>query len=845
MESSCVLDGLERIAPVQSLALKKYSKLKHLWTGAAGLLLVSLASGSAGCMQWFSGEMSTGISRLTVLNVGSITMLLEEDTRCGFSSPEVIDSITIDGEIGEYGTATYSVKNCVLEYNDPVVVMESCTGEQVRALGRVRVDAQKIVHGRLTGDPEQPAIPDSVDSAEILIEKAVFTNFHIKKDGQDNSLEIVSGSASGSVFPKLGRSLSDGACSVPTPVTAFKRLRYHNAEVKLYTPDRIIEAPVAESLLNALHGFDAEKENQLSGTLTLWGDQNDVPNDGRGLDPNYNRTVFAKEFECVEDLELPTTENCSIQPKLAHGAARLSVLTLSTIMQLIAEDENCGFMNDAVIAQTQTSGEIGHDGGSSLSQVEDCVLDFSEPTVIGTDCNGVQTTVQGRAVVSGSKTVAGIVTGDPQEPILPQTIRPAKLSVEAQLSEFSVRTSDRSDFLHVRSGRLGGEVIPTLAIDTELGVCALETPIAKLDNIQWQNGNAEINTEGMSFSIDISNAELAAVNGRIGNIENQLTGNITLDGEIFTIPDHDQALVPAEDYSYATLLTSFSCEPNLKVVQTDNDCDSTAMLAQGVGRLLLKNFGMLGSLIDENDGCGFSSLGNLVPDSFALGLFEETEVGWDISNCEINGMASAVPVPDAKSPGVDCIDTTKNMHGKINASARKTASGVLALANPPVQPSHREAAKIYIDDVAVDDYVIYEQRLAKSEGEPYLLIKNGNLSGIINPVTGEASSHPGSFHIKTPVAGFENVKYTGGEVTLNFENKLFNLVIDYAYLEGFNGSFEENTNWMSGEVSIGGIVYPLPIAGDDGRLDPDYEQSNFDASYECRDNLLETVPPGP
>lgn len=104
---------------------------------------------------------------------------------------------------------------------------------------------------------------------------------------------------------------------------------------------------------------------------------------------------------------------------------------------------------------------------------------------------------------------------------------------------------------------------------------------------------------------------------------------------------------------------------------------------------------------------------------------------------------------------------------------------------------------------------------------------------------GEAADNPGSYYIKTPIVEFSGIAIEDATVVLHSGAKSFRLYIQDGMLNGFNGSYLEDTNWIEGVLNVNGLE--LMVAGE---LDEEYEQERFDASYACKENLRDVVPSG-
>ena len=119
----------------------------------------------------------------------------------------------------------------------------------------------------------------------------------------------------------------------------------------------------------------------------------------------------------------------------------------------------------------------------------------------------------------------------------------------------------------------------------------------------------------------------------------------------------------------------------------------------------------------------------------------------------------------------------------------------------------------------------------------------GNLIGTAHPIAGELAGTltPGNdpvYAISTPVGGLENFTMASGTATLFSEGKTFNFALTQLVLDAFNGTYLTDSNSIAGSVRVDNEAITLP----DPRLDPDFDQASFDASYVCEPGLVEPVP---
>ena len=794
-----------------------------------------IATSGAGCLQWFSGKVASGVGRLTMRNVAVLVALANDDTECGFANETIDLNPRIEGEVGSIGVVTWRVENCTLDYPEKTQVLDDCHDVLTHAKGSVTFTAEKIVEGRITGDPETPVVPSSADSARFEILETEFRNFKVSRTNSSKALTIKKGGITGTVRPRLARDISNGACSISTPNISFENIRYSKSEVHVKTPDRSFDVPVKTALLNAQSGEKDGTQNYIAGRVTVWGRNKKIPNDSDGLDPEFDELVFLSSYACEDDLYFPVSFECKIDEELSHGAARLSVLTVGGLVGSINDDADCGFESPNVKFGFNSQGTLG-DPGSVTYRVENCLLDFPMPHALATNCNEITTYVQGQAIVSGTKTVKGYLTGDPEEPVVPFSRDPATFELNAELIDWVVTKDESEKYMHVATGSVSVKVEPRTALDTESDVCSFATPVAKLSNLAWNGAQVRLTSEGSSFDLGIDSSDLLAVNGRRDNAENYLAGTITVDGEPFTIPEYDPALDP--DYDPVDFMNAiFSCEPDIIRPRTEADCNFDDTLAQGGARLLIRAIAFAVAAVESDESCGFSDPEALLPDNLTGEPGGLLTWSWDVDGCTID--ASRAPLLALHT----CDDDDVYVNGLATITATKSATGLLAASNPPVHPIDRNSVNIVVDQLHMRDYAVQEYLAGDNEPQSYMTVHSGFMSGISEPVTGEAADTPGAFFIKSRVVGFRNVRAFDAKVTLFSEAKRFNFTIDEAYLDAFAGAYDGQRNELTGSIMVNGRRYNIPIDEDEVGLDPDYDQAEFDENYACEENLLELVPP--
>ena len=361
----------------------------------------------AGCLSWFSDKVATGVARLSVRNLAAITTAINGDTTCGFANEQIETSYVYEGEAGGSGTATWRVENCLLEFNDWTDISTDCEGTATRVKGAVIVTAEKVVTGRLTGNPEQPAIPSTSESVTIKILSANPRNFTVKKSNNENWLKMKNGTITGNVHIKMVQDETNGACSIPTPNVKISDIVYtEKSDVHVFTPSNEFDVVVEDSNINAINGVYGGESNQLSGTVKVFGKTETVPKSGDtdGLDPDYSAGEFKRLYACLEDMKLPENDSCDLTEPLGEGAARLTVRNFGTLAKYASSEAQCGFESPAVKANPTIYGAVGHPGGEVVYTVERCRLTFPQHTTLFTDCLGNTVSVQGTVTFSGTNT---------------------------------------------------------------------------------------------------------------------------------------------------------------------------------------------------------------------------------------------------------------------------------------------------------------------------------------------------------------------------------------------------------------------------------------------------------
>ena len=809
--------------------MPKYSRI---------ILLVILTT-QVGCLQWFSGKIGTGVARLTVRNVGAMLLAVNGNDVCGFASAGVNDNPAADGAVGSAGTLTYTVTDCEIEYTDWEALSTDCNDVETRAKGKLIISARKIVEGRITGNPEKAVIPTRANGARFVIDNARFENFISEKSNSEAAMNMISGSISAVIEPRLAKG-ENGTCSILTPNIQFSEISYGTSLVHVDTGDRDFEVEVESSNIEAQNGNIGEHQNRISGDITIWGKHEPVPHDEDGLDPEFDAVVFADSFACVEDLFLPVAYECPLTEKLGLASGRLAVRDFAGLVKLVAADTNCGFESPEVLNNFTYEGDIGYNEGRVRYTVSNCDIYVEEPLEVSVDCNGEQTFVQGLVQVSGTKVVEGYLTGNSALPVVPDSMAPAVVQLEAQVTNFVVTQTNSEKYLTINKGTLTGSLTPRTIMDNETGACKVSTPHSIFRDVKLLDASTTITSSGSHFDVTVAQADLFAVNGQFEEFENHFEGSMMIDGELVNFPLDGEEPSLDPEYEPDTFRASFDCVENSTYVDTDEACLFEKTLAKGAARLLVKTYGVITKAIDADTDCGFDNkldqIWEFVDTSLLGPAFtgEPVSVDWAVDQCVIGA-------DQRQFVAEDCAGNVISVDGTASITGTKSVTGQLNLSGTPLHPLSRQSAEFEFTRIDLNSFAAVEQKAGATEVGPHLVFHSGSLTGLSHPVTGEAADSPGAYFIKTPVSGFESVS-VDAHVTLHNDGKIFHLILDGSDLDAFNGSYGFQTNSLRGDLWVNGTRYRMDADGEQMELNPDYDQDEFDATYACKDNLLEVVP---
>lgn len=322
--------------------------------------------------------------------------------------------------------------------------------------------------------------------------------------------------------------------------------------------------------------------------------------------------------------------------KVADGAARLTVLNVGAALGALSLDQVCGFKDPALIGttishRTGTQTHLKLPIGYASQTIEECTLEFKEPTSIGRDCHGVDTMVQGKLTVRGAhQTRTGIMTGIAYQPILPEGNTPIYIGIEElQFDNFKAyfsNTPDKSMTIKKGSARISAHIHLVKSKSTH--TCSIPAPNLSIHAIELDAHKLfEVELPGVfsNFTATIDSGYLNNIQVGDGVHGDRVRGNNTLSGTLSVwensvqVPSDGLGLDP--DYKSENFNDSYLCEAlgvdQGKTFDDQFNCSISDFVATSTARLLAQNTGGILSEISTEKhkasiktGCGFSSRWN-------------------------------------------------------------------------------------------------------------------------------------------------------------------------------------------------------------------------------------------
>lgn len=588
--------------------------------------------------EFMADKVSDGVARLSAQHM---SMIVSELTP-RFDKAEFTITPSSDPAMYGKGTATWTLENIDINYDNETTVYTNCQGEKGLWKGMLHVKkAQKIMFGRLTGNPEKPVIPEP-GSLKIKV-KAEASNLSIRFPDKDGELLLENGDISFTARPRLAQNES-GMRLAPTPNTRFDKVRLSNMRGVLANKDIEVPLEIKDARLSIQVGAGESDENYLNGSITLFGHEHEVPSDGAGLDPDYDAEKFISTYACKQsNPALVSYQHIPVESKVAPGIAAMTAGLVSALASEIDENSVCGLLSVDAIKNSKLSGKPSEAGVFRTELKHNCVLDFTNYQTTP-NCFGQAKLINGRVtVLKAEKTLTGVVVASADDfkdsvdeyvselinnaglnalkkrpkPILPKSNQPIKLGLSLKLENITytdvcvnhgnlgdpqhcqnmpIKPADKIIF-KIDDGEVKAELKPLTAksLDEKSpthNFCATKTPIGEA-SLTLKNIQASIDRGGLVLT-GLAGGDIAVVRGKLDNRENQLSGSLSISGQLyeFKTPTHKFiSLDPSYDRGIFT--QSFMSCQKLELTTKEEECRPELGLAANMARLMVLNSGSL------------------------------------------------------------------------------------------------------------------------------------------------------------------------------------------------------------------------------------------------------------
>jgi hypothetical protein len=333
-------------------------------------------------------RLAHGIAALSANLLGGVAQALENDQKCGFSSPETLLSTTLSDQEGEIGESRMRVNSaCWLNF-ESYRTPGDAFGFALELSGSIRIDeAHKTLKGRIITSPkilqddveayrkriakgEDLTLSPKPESVSPLSRQMATLGFkgevidlsfkqvcvgegetdnihHCKKKGVllNKWLTLSRGAVTATFKPIMAKDLEEG------PTQGFCAFKTKNASVDIALSDA--EATIhdhhseisvhVDGEIKAYSGIYGAHENELSGYMALNQHkieftEGDLP--FIALDPNYDPGKFVASYSLGKKIaEVSDDYECSDEEALAPNVARLLVANAATLLRLSSDDK--------------------------------------------------------------------------------------------------------------------------------------------------------------------------------------------------------------------------------------------------------------------------------------------------------------------------------------------------------------------------------------------------------------------------------------------------------------------------------------------------------------------------
>lgn len=835
---------------------------KNLWALALVLLLSGCNNFKACVATGFMQDMiADGVARLSVQQISMITKELKP-LFDGEKATQTIEKI--DGDDSGRGEVTWSVKNLIIDYPHEREVHKDCLGAKLFWQGKVEIiSASMTMRGRLTNNKKNPVAPD--DGRVLIKVHAKVHNLAVRAKELPGYLVMEEGEVKFNVLPRLAESRvgeTKGFLAAPTAYTRFEKVKLMNIKGLLVTNQATIPITIENSLLNYQVGEGEKESNKISGQITLLGNQRNIPTDGQGLDPDYNKEQFIKTFKCEKELDNqdPRFQVASVEKQISSAMAGLTTLVMGAIAKKLEDDETCGMASSKGLSSTKFEGDAGAMGKVS-AEIKECEIEFSESEpAIGADCFGVLFYLSGKAkVISAKKSIKGLITTDREnfleqaekfnrnaindkpQAVIPSKKQPVKYEIVADLHDLTLKedcsnvfgntenahhctkrpsgTAARFDEFKIHSGTVDAVLEPILAKQLDkrqktVGFCAAEVPLSEA-YFTLIDFSATIKALGNQIYLPLNGA-FSLVSGKVGTRENEISGQIFVGKKPinFTVNGVNSKLDP--DYVSTIYEQSYSCQ-SVQVPETDDDCNAWNGLAVNVARALVPAAGaLLEGLAPKLE---FNNMGNIYSSFWQAKDLWKTKIEKDKDGQEIMRLKISKDNHQLKYEG-------------NSLSAAGEVSAVMKIEQKGIPISYTEKAK-FMSAVGPTSHfsttITANGKVTDFEisalGSPLIGIETNEFIRVVakpymDKHKDKSTSGHDIYNGKTEIIEFEKLKFGPSSLVLKTEGFHLPIEIKSAHLKAMVGQVPEETsngNSISGTIvfDFKGREFPVEIPEQD------------------------------
>lgn len=504
---------------------------------------------------------------------------------------------------------------------------------------------------------------------------------------------------------------------------------------------------------------------------------------------------------------------------VAMGIARLSSRHAAALLAAVDADARCGFQSAAAKASVKVTGQPGDDGEATWT-VNDCALVFEPEQKLDTDCDGSELWLGGRAFVTATRTVKGVVTSDLDQPLAPDAADAAKVQLHVRFERFTVRESTSDTRMTARSGSLAVIAHPRLAVSASLGVCSVPTPQLKLEDLQLKDSDFELSRGGRELRVKVPGAKFSAQVGQGVEHENWLEGKVTVwETEVeVPAPVDAEGLVPG--YQRDAFIRSFQCRRDLQVPVSHACPPPREKPAQGVAALSVKLLGAVARQVEKDATCGFAAPAVKTAFVAAGTLGSKASGAWTLpAPCTLKFPAGTVA-------DRDCLGNETFLEGEVEVSGTRTVRGWLT-GDPaePVVPATSTPATLALT------LKPRHLKLSDNRTQHVLVLNGGAMTGTLEPKTA-LDKATRACSLATPAAKV-TVAHDGVSAEVHSGSISVPLLITRSALDANSGPL----NRLAGTVTAAGQQLQVPSASAAPVLDPAFDAARFEDSYRCDANL--------